>query len=93
MTTHSAEPRWTEEESIACECACEAISDMLTIQKTLLSREMENQEPDLSVVENFKNRISELEDERYNLRVKDADKIAKIRREYGAIIRECYAKT
>lgn len=93
MTIQPVEPRWTGEEALAYVCARAAISDMLTMERSFLADEKANNQPNNELINQLEKRIIELEIERYNLCVKDADEIAKIRKEYGAIIRDWYAKT
>lgn len=80
-------PLWTQEESIAFECAKEVMNDIIGICSCLLGVEQKKASPNLS-------RMAELEQKRYDL-LKERDaicwndtaKIAHIRREYGAKIR------
>lgn len=93
MIDQSAKLRWTQDEAIAYECAREAISDMLTIQRARLADEKAKLSPDVEFIGKLEKRTMSLELKRYRLRLKDHAKIAKIRKNYGAIIRKEFAKS
>lgn len=78
---------WTQDEAIAFECACDAIAHMNAIYSASLCDEKKKPEPDLARIVEIKNKIDELARERRSLHVADHEKIAMIRREYGAQVR------
>jgi len=80
-------PQWTQDEAIAFECACEAITHMMAIQSRQIYEEMKKLEPDVFRVAEFRAERSRLHQERLAMHVDNHDEVARIRTEYGAIIR------
>lgn len=78
---------WIQDQAIAFECACDAIAHMIAIYSASLCVEKKKPEPDLSYIVEIRNKIDELARERRLLHVTDHEKIAMIRRDYGAQIR------
>ena len=83
---------WTQDEAIAFECAKEAIGHLIAIQSNEIYKESQKENPDVSRIEMLDKRQTELVRERKSLRIQDQEKIAKVRVEYGAIIRAALKK-
>lgn len=79
--------KWTQDEAIAFECARECITDMIGICSSTIAVQEEKAFPDQGQIEKLEARMFELARERRDLRLKDYDRISKIRAEYGAYIR------
>lgn len=86
------QPRWTQEESIAYECACEAIIHLMAIKTSLIYDEKEKEQPDISIIERLTTERSGLHQELNELQLKDHARIKKISSEYGAILRSYMEK-
>ncbi len=80
-------PQWTQEEAVAYECAREAIGGMIAICSALIHAEEEKETPDLARIAALDKKQTEFENERKHLRLKQHEKIAYIRREYGGKLR------
>ncbi len=80
-------PMWRQEESIAYECAREAITDLSAICTGRIYDERAKQNPDHSLIASLEARITQLFNERRGLTVFNQEEIAKVRREYGAEVR------
>lgn len=78
---------WTQEEAVAFECAREVITDMMAIQTGQIAAEASKQEPDAVRLASLRAERSRLALERAALHVHDHADIARIRADYGAIIR------
>lgn len=76
--------QWTQDESIAYECACEVIGDLRAILTGEIAEEMAKQSPDGERVAMLSEERSRLFVERDSLEVKDAAAVARVRSEYGA---------
>ena len=83
----SQEPEWTQDEAIAYECACEAITHLMAIKTRLIHEEEQKENPDVDLITGLRMERYGLHVEREGLQLKDHDGIARIRSEYGAIIR------
>lgn len=81
------EPKWTQDEAVAFECARECITDMMGICSTAIADEEGRPAPDATRLAGLEKDLAELARERAALTVADQDKIAMIRREYGARVR------
>lgn len=79
--------QWTQDEAIAFECACEAITDMMAIHTGQITDEANKAEPDAGRVASLRAERSRLSQERLALHVDNQDEVARIRTKYGAIIR------
>ena len=79
--------QWTQDEAIAFECACEAITDMMAIHTGQIADEANKDEPDADRVASLRAERSRLSQERLALLVDNQDEVARIRTKYGAIIR------
>lgn len=80
-------PKWTQDEAIAFECACEVITDMMAIQTGQITEEANKAEPDADRLASLRAERSRLAQERAALHVDDLAAVARIRTKYGAIIR------
>jgi hypothetical protein len=80
-------PKWTQDEAVAFECARECITDMMGICSTAIADEEGQPAPDAVRLAGLEKNLAELARERAALTVADQDKIATIRREYGAQVR------
>lgn len=74
-------PAYTQDEAIAYECACECITHLSAIYTS----ELYNDNPSPERRAALELEQIRLHEERRTLRVKDHDKIARIRSEYGAL--------
>jgi hypothetical protein len=79
--------QWTQDESIAFECACEVITDMMAIHSGQITEEAKKAEPDADRVASLRAERLRLYQERLALHVDNQDEVARIRTKYGAIIR------
>lgn len=80
-------PKWTQDEAIAYECARECITDMMAICTGRIADEAEKEAPDADRVAALRADRSKLAQERAALHVGDHADIARIRTDYGAIVR------
>lgn len=78
---------WTQDEAIAFECAREVITDMMAIQTAQIVEEGSKATPDADRLASLRAERSRLAQERAALHVDDLAAVARIRTEYGAIIR------
>jgi len=76
-------PAFTQDEAIAYECACECTTHL----RAIYTSELYNDSPSPERRAALELEQSRLHEERRTLRVKDHDKIARIRSDYGAMIR------
>lgn len=79
--------QWTQDEAIAFECAREVITDMMAIQTGQMAEEGSKAAPDGDRLANLRAERSRLAQERAALHVDDLAAVARIRTEYGAIVR------
>lgn len=80
-------PKWTQDEAIAFECARECINDMIGICSSEIADEEEQEHPNQVKIAEIEARRFALAIERCNLTLKDQKQIARVRKEYGAWIR------
>lgn len=80
-------PKWTQDEAIAFECAKECITDMIGICSSEIADEEEQPHPDQAKIAELEARMFALAIERRDLTLKDQERIAKVRTEYGTYIR------
>lgn len=85
--SHAAKPLWTQEESIAFECAKEVMNDMISICSSLLAKEKQKRPANLTRIRDLDQKRLQLIEERDAIGWNDNQKIARIRVEYGAKIR------
>ena len=81
------QPLWTQDEAIAFEVAREAINHVMSICTSEIADEKRKADPDAAIVARLEARITSLHQERTALRLKDHAEIARIRKEYGAVVR------
>jgi hypothetical protein len=80
--------KWTQEEAIAFECAREVITDMMAICSADIDEEECKHSPDLERLALLETELARLADERAALTVSDQDEVARVRKEYGAKVRQ-----
>lgn len=80
-------PKWSQDEAVAFVCARECITDMMGICSTAIADEESQTAPDAVRLAGLEKNLVELARERATLTLADQDKIATIRREYGAQVR------
>jgi hypothetical protein len=78
---------WTQDEAIAFECARECISDLMAIRSREIADEETRPRPDAARLAALEADLDRLAGERSALRGTDHAEIARIRTEYGALIR------
>lgn len=78
---------WTQDEAIAFECAREVITDMMAICTSQISDESSKATLDTNRLAQLRIERSKLFRERATLHVADQSDIARIRANYGAIVR------
>lgn len=79
--------QWTQDEAIAFECARECITDLMGIQSGLLCEEENKRSPNQTSIDKYKVDLSRLFKERAALTVTNQTEIARVRSEYGAMVR------
>lgn len=89
MTT----PKWTQDQSIAYECACELIGHMMAIKSEQIERELVAATPNQDRIEALRLARSALHQEREALFVTDDVAVSRIRAEYGLEVRAYEATT
>jgi hypothetical protein len=82
--------KWTHKQSIAYECAREVITDMMAYCSHWIAEESAKEAPDADRLAQLRADRSKLARERSSLRVTDDAEVARIRTEYGAIVRARY---
>lgn len=82
-----AGPKWTQEEAIAYECACDYLGEVLGIYSGELDAEEAREVPRQDRVTWLEDEITRLGKVRRQLRVSDHEAIAEIRAIYGALLR------
>ena len=80
-------PLWTQEESVAYECAREVITDLSSICTSRIYGELDKKTPDHGLVASLRARRTRLFNERRGLMVENQEEIARVRKEYGAEVR------
>jgi len=79
--------KWTQNEAIAYECACETINDLMAILSGQIADESVKPHPDAVRLEKLHTERLRLARERNGLRVDDHEHVDRICTEYGAIVR------
>lgn len=79
--------KWTQDEAIAFECAREVITDMMAIQTSQIAEEASKAAPAADRLVSLRAERSKLAQERATLHVDDQAAVARVRTEYGAIVR------
>jgi len=84
--------QWTQDEAIAYECACEAITHLRAILTGEIAKEAKKSCPDKQRLNELYAERSQLFRERAALHVTDQAKISQVRTRYGARIRSWIAE-
>ena len=84
---------WTQDESIAFECAQEAIGHVMAICSSLIAKEERSKHPCITRTKELKEKRSKLADERKELYFSKTVDIAAIYQKYGAKIRAYYEES
>ena len=79
--------QWTQTQSIAYECAREAITDMMAICSGEMAAEKAKQTPDTDRIARLRADLFNLSQERTNIHATDDVEVARVRSKYGAIVR------
>jgi hypothetical protein len=79
--------QWTQREAVACECAREAITDLMAIRTEEIATEVRRSQPDSARLEYLRSERKRLAQERAAIHVDDHAEIRRIRGKYGAQIR------
>lgn len=79
--------QWTQDQAIAFECAREVITDMMALCTLRITEEAAKESPDADRLAELRADRSKLAHERAALHVTDEADVARIRTEYGAIVR------
>ena len=79
--------QWTQTQSIAYECAREAITHLMAIYTGQIYEEKKKAKPDLERIAELSNLRTKLIDVRRSIRATDDAQVAQIRAEYGALVR------
>lgn len=82
-----SEPRWSQEEAIAFECAREYLSDIMGLYSHKLSDEETRDLPSEDRITWLRAEIARLGELRSQLRVKDHSMVAQVRSAYGELWR------
>lgn len=86
-SSEDLKPKWTQEESIAFECARECITDLISVYSSLLWKEEHKPAPDTSRINELRIEMTRLGQERSVLRGTHHEEIARINHEYSLQIR------
>lgn len=87
-TTYNATvAKWTQNEAVAFECAREVMTDMHAILTEQIFEESGKNSPNAERLASLRAERSRLLQERAALRVKDHAEIARVRAQYGAMVR------
>jgi hypothetical protein len=79
--------QWTQEEAVAFECAREVITDLMAIYTGRIAEEAGKAQPDADRLATLRAERSRLAQERTGLHVENQAEVARIRAEYGALVR------
>ena len=83
---------WTQDEAIAYECAREVVTDVIGIHSGQIAEEENKPQPDAARIKAVEAECLRIFQERRALRVEDGAEVARIRTEYGAVVRAWRAK-
>ena len=83
---------WTQDEAIAYECAREVVTDLIGIHSGQIAEEKKKSQPDVARIQALDAERQRIFQERRALRVEDSAEVARIRTEYGAVVRAWRAK-
>ncbi len=79
---------WTQDEAIAFECARECITDLMAILSEKISEEESKPAPSAEHLARLEKESTDFWRERAELSVSSHAEIARIRKNYGALVRE-----
>lgn len=83
--------RWTQDQAIEFECACDTIGHLIAIHSHQIAAEERQPTPDAARIGHLHAELMRLARERQNLHVDSYAEIARVNDEYGAIIRAWHA--
>jgi len=79
--------KWTQDQAVAFESACEIIGHLIGIKMEQIEAELSSPVPDQARIEALRAERHALAIERNTLHVTETDKVSRIRREYGTMIK------
>jgi hypothetical protein len=79
--------KWTQDQAIAYESACECISALIAIHTAAITHEQRAEHPSASVIAELDEQITQLFRERKSLLPTDDEAVKRIRIEYGGLVR------
>lgn len=79
--------KWTQEQAVAFESACEIIGHLIGIKMEQIEAELNSPVPNQDRIDALRAERHSLAAERNALYVTDTEKVGRIRREYGAMIK------
>lgn len=79
--------KWTQEQAVAFESACEIIGHLIGIKMEQIEAELNTATPNQSRIDALRAERHSLAVERSALHVTDTEKVSRIRREYGAMVK------
>lgn len=79
--------KWTQDQAIAFESACEIIGHLIGIKMEQIEAELSSPAPDQTRIDALRAERHALATERNTLHVTETDKVNRIRHEYGAMIK------
>ena len=83
---------WTQDEAIAYECAREVITDLIGIHSGQIAEEESKAQPNAARIKALEAESLRIFRERRALRVEDGAEVARIRTDYGAMVRAWRSK-
>jgi hypothetical protein len=92
MAENDGSSRWTQDQAIAYESARELIGHMMAIKSEQIEQEQGKKTPDKERIEALRLERLALHQERSALHVTDDAQVARIRDDYGAVIRAYICK-
>ena len=84
--------KWTQDQAVAFEAARECITDMMGIRSGEIAEEEAKTRPDGVRLAQLEAELTSLAQERTELTLADEDRVATVRKIYGAAIREYRAR-
>lgn len=85
--------KWTQEESIAFECARECIVELMAVCSAKINGLESQSQRDSNAIDLIRQRRSQLASELSSLRLQDAQQVSWVRREYGQQVRDHRARS
>jgi hypothetical protein len=79
--------KWTQEQAVAFECAREGLTDMMGTYSAKIAEEEGKPDPDRAALTGLENELARLAFERSELTITNDERLATVRRQYGALIR------